>query len=284
LNRTYFDGALASPVVLIASTSSPRALGDYCAQDPNGIASRIRISPRVADVSESYAADVLLHEMVHAWAQEVAGDVEPGYKGHGPRFAGKCNEIGAALGLSPVYARPRGKLAGYPDCAFWPTNVRPAAFYGPNDPRADHKPKADKPKAAPAPTPAPSADNGANNSAEAAEDEISELLLQLDQLRTDLADALMQAEREASLRAASDYALDRRTAELRTTEAELGDAHDRIAELTQAADLLHVQRDEARARERIACAKRDALRDKLATRAPKTKKPATKAPAATRKR
>ena len=224
LNATYFEGRLAAPVVLIAATSSPRALGDYNAHDPNGIESRIRIAPGVAEVGASFAADVLLHEMIHAWCAEVEQDTERGYKGHGPKFAAKCNEIGRTLGLGDVYARPRGKLKGYPDCAFWPMNVRPAGFYGDNDPRKQPEPK-------PAPEPMPVAEPVAspaepNNEAL---DEIAVLRANLEEanatiatLRAELNDMIDERNRERTLAA--------------VLRAELADAiDDRNGERTAAA-------------------------------------------------
>jgi hypothetical protein len=83
--------------------------------------------------------------MVHAWASEVDEDLEPGYKGHGPRFAAKCNAIGATLGLPPVGVKGRG---GRPDCAQWPICVRPAGYY----------PTEEAPAPKPAPKPKKAAD------------------------------------------------------------------------------------------------------------------------------
>ena len=41
-------------------------------------------------------ADVLLHETVHQWHDEITGQVERGYHGHGPAFRDECNRIGRA--------------------------------------------------------------------------------------------------------------------------------------------------------------------------------------------
>jgi hypothetical protein len=125
-NAEHFAGALGSPLLFCTQTSSPRALGDYCGRDVHGLRSRIRIAPRALARGERFAVDVLLHEMVHAWQSEVDGDEENGYKGHGPRFAAKCNAIGAAFGLPPVGVKGR---QGLPDCAQWPMCVRPAGYY-----------------------------------------------------------------------------------------------------------------------------------------------------------
>lgn len=134
-NEAFFQNTLMQAIILI--TDCPlRALGDYCPADANGLRSRIRLQPKMWAVPERtenrvyigrLAADVLLHEMVHAWQYEMVGDLEAGYRGHGPLFATKCNEIGALLGLAPV--SPKGRH-GRPDCAQWPMNVRPVGYYG----------------------------------------------------------------------------------------------------------------------------------------------------------
>lgn len=125
-NRTHFAGKLAAPLVLITNTSNPRALGDYIAKDVHGLESRIRIAPVAIKRGMVFALDVLLHEMIHAWQREVDEHEEDGYRGHGPRFAHMCNEIGARLGLPPVGVKGRG---GLPNCAYWPMNVRPEGYY-----------------------------------------------------------------------------------------------------------------------------------------------------------
>ncbi len=125
-NAEHFKGKLGAPLLFITQTASPRALGDYIGRDVHGLRSRIRLSPKVLDRGERFAMDVLLHEMVHAWQSEVDGDTEQGYRGHGPRFAAKCNEIGGKLGLPPVSEKGRH---GMPDCAQWPICVRPEGYY-----------------------------------------------------------------------------------------------------------------------------------------------------------
>jgi len=124
-NAKHFAGKLGEPFVMLMTPSSPRALGDYQGKDPHGIYSRIRVRPNVLKKGAKFTDDVLLHEMVHAWCNEIVGDPEEGYKGHGPEFARKCNAIGETLGLAKVFARGRGG----PNCAQWPMNVRPADYY-----------------------------------------------------------------------------------------------------------------------------------------------------------
>jgi hypothetical protein len=125
-NAAYFAGSLLPVAVMIAAPASPRALATHEHRTPEGVDSLVKIAPSVVDASALLALDVLLHEMVHIACHE-QGDDEPGYQGHGPVFAAKCNAIGAVLGLAPVGVKGRD---GLPDCAQWPLNVRPEGFYG----------------------------------------------------------------------------------------------------------------------------------------------------------
>jgi hypothetical protein len=134
-NALFFLNALPDCTILLSPPSSPRALGDHCATDEHGLKYRVRIAPSLARRGELWIADVLLHELVHV-ACAKAGEDEPGYKGHGPKFAARCNAIGAIIGLAPVGVLGRG---GLPNCAQWPTNVRPAGYYGENDKRGEQK-------------------------------------------------------------------------------------------------------------------------------------------------
>lgn len=79
----------------------------------------------------AFVIDVLLHEMIHQWQQEVSGETDEHYHGHGPAFRDKANEIGRRLGLPPVRTcKKRGEDADLPSCSQWPHNVRPDAYYG----------------------------------------------------------------------------------------------------------------------------------------------------------
>lgn len=122
----YFGAGLGPVFVEIATPGSPRAYAAHMPRTPEGVASKICVAPSVVAASPEFAADCLLHEMIHMW-QNVTDNREPGYEGHGPKFAAKCNEIGALLGLPPVGVKGRD---GLPDCAQWPLNVRPEGFYG----------------------------------------------------------------------------------------------------------------------------------------------------------
>jgi hypothetical protein len=145
-NDLYFDGALTALLVEITAPASPRALATHQPRTPEGVDCVIRIAPGVVSGGPLVWEDVLLHEMIHVWQAET-GNQEPGYQGHGPKFAAKCNEIGAKLELPPVGVKGRGKDASgakLPNCAQWPLNVRPAGYYPPETRGA----KAAAPKAA----------------------------------------------------------------------------------------------------------------------------------------
>jgi hypothetical protein len=147
-NRLYFDGKLAAPLILITFTC-PRALADHQDTDKNSLRSVIRIHPHTMAKGLAFACDVLLHEMVHVWQGEVLDDLEDGYAGHGPKFAERCNAIGARLGLPEVWTKGR---RGKPSCAKWPINVRPEGYYGTDAAEAERQKRAAKPKEEPAPS------------------------------------------------------------------------------------------------------------------------------------
>lgn len=128
-NARHFAGALAAPLILITPAGSPRALGDYIGRDEHGLTSRIRIPPSTFARGWRHTFATLLHEMVHAWAHEVAHDGEPGYRGHGPVFAGKCTAIGAEYGWPEVAPKGRG---GKAKAECWPL-----AFIAPPDDAGD---------------------------------------------------------------------------------------------------------------------------------------------------
>ena len=144
-NAAHFAAAMVPPIVLLSEPSEPRRYGDCGAVSGWGARSQIRIRPSLLTGSHphvcpgdsfapgrfAFVADVLLHEMVHQWQQEVSGDRDLSYHGHGPAFRDRANQIGAALGLPPVRTcKRRGANVDRPSCSQWPHNVRPADFYG----------------------------------------------------------------------------------------------------------------------------------------------------------
>ena len=144
-NTEYFDGAFqVCPIILLAEPSRPSVLGDYSPVGAYGNRAQIRIRPSLMRGTHPHTlpgaeyekrrfllvADVCLHETIHLWQDEVMGDLEPTYHGHGPLFRDKSNEIGAKLGLPPVRScKKRGKDSELPSCSQFPHNVRPANYY-----------------------------------------------------------------------------------------------------------------------------------------------------------
>jgi hypothetical protein len=110
LSRTLFGGELPRRR---CSGRRPgrRAYADHIAADEHGIRFRIRVSPSIVKHGAAFGLDVVLHEMVHAACSHLDGDAEPGYKGHGPKFAARCNAIGALLGGEQAVAT--GAMACY---------------------------------------------------------------------------------------------------------------------------------------------------------------------------
>jgi hypothetical protein len=163
-NRDYFEGACVRPHILLAEPKTPSRLGDHAHVSGWGSRNQIRIRPSLirgthkllkegdeyAEGRMRYVEDVLLHESVHQYADEVLHTPEASYKGHGPVFAGECNRISERLGLGPVRpAKARGPLKDRPSCAQWPHNVRPTSYYlgalADPQPVSDNSDEADRP-------------------------------------------------------------------------------------------------------------------------------------------
>jgi len=143
-NAAHFDGRMVPPYLMLLEPKSARAGGDTSPVSGFGGRSQIRLRPAIltgaakymragdayAEGRFRYVADVLLHEMIHQWQQEVTGATEDGYHGHGPAFRDKANEIGRTLGLPPVRTgKARGPDKDLPSCAQWPQCVRPDDYY-----------------------------------------------------------------------------------------------------------------------------------------------------------
>ena len=143
-NTQFFAGRLVLPHILLAEPRSPRALGDHCNISGWGSRNQIRIRPSLlngkhpavrpgdgcAEGRFLFIADILLHESVHQFHDEITGQTENAYKGHGPAFRDECNRIGDILGLPRVrIAKARGPEKDLPSCAEWPHCVRPDGYY-----------------------------------------------------------------------------------------------------------------------------------------------------------
>ncbi len=144
-NQEHYASSLVPPYILLNEPVAPNVLGSCARISGFGGRSQIRIRPsllrgihpdtRSGDVYAEgrflFVADVLLHEMVHQWQQEVVGNTEDAFHGHGPLFRDKANEIGERLGLPMVRtSKNRSKKdKSLPSCSQWPHNVRPAEHY-----------------------------------------------------------------------------------------------------------------------------------------------------------
>jgi len=156
-NEQFFDNSFkACPIILLAEPSKPSVLGDYSAVGGYGNRAQIRIRPSLMSGTHPhtlpgdeykkgrflFVADVCLHETIHLWQDEVMGDLEESYHGHGPLFRDKCNEIGEKMGLPPVRnCKKRGMDSELPSCSHFPHNVRPPDYYQGAYVRTNDEPK-----------------------------------------------------------------------------------------------------------------------------------------------
>jgi hypothetical protein len=144
-NQEHYASSLVPPYILLNEPVAPNVYGSCARISGFGGRSQIRIRPsllrgthpdtRREDVYAEgrflFVADVLLHEMIHQWQQEVDGNPEDAYHGHGPVFRDKANEIGERLGLPMVRtSKNRSKKdKSLPSCSQWPHNVRAEEHY-----------------------------------------------------------------------------------------------------------------------------------------------------------
>jgi len=159
-NARFFEGLLVPPLVQLAEPGQTHSYGDCCNYSGlAGIRSRIRLRPSILDGTlhnlkhgsrnpeglRRFLEDVLLHEMIHQYHQEITGENDASWSGHGPAFSQKANEIAAKLGLPPVgrtCKRRDHADKGLQSPSQWPHDVRPAGYY-----LGTHVPaRADKPK------------------------------------------------------------------------------------------------------------------------------------------
>jgi hypothetical protein len=138
-NHQFFAGRLATPHIIFDRSDVSRRYGSCGPASRPDARSRIRLrlslltgTHRNVRAGKKYAksrfrlvAEVLMHEMVHQWFQEVVPERDSNVPCHGDDFCSKCNEIGALLRLLPVRsdAGP-DELSELPSCAFWPHNAR----------------------------------------------------------------------------------------------------------------------------------------------------------------
>ncbi len=143
-NNEFFEGRMLAPYIMLCEPVAPNVYGDCSTVSGFGGRLQIRIRPSLVwgghpcyieapnlEGCFRFAADVLLHEMIHQFQMEFFPDRrEEGYHGHGPWFRDQCVRIGAALGLPAVRdSKKRGKDKDLPSCAQWPHSVRPREYY-----------------------------------------------------------------------------------------------------------------------------------------------------------
>jgi hypothetical protein len=143
-NGRFFEGLLVPPLVQLAEPGQTRCYGDCCKYSGlAGIQSRIRLRPSILEGTlrdlrhgsrdpeglRLFLEDVLLHEMIHQWHQEITGAYDDSWGGHGPAFSAKANEIGEKLGLPPVRRTCKSRDGSEPSPSQWPHDVRPEGYY-----------------------------------------------------------------------------------------------------------------------------------------------------------
>lgn len=144
INRQFYGAAMAEPYITLTTPSMPRLLGQCWHVSSWGSRLEIRLRPSLLDATHpmmrpggsaegrfTFVADVLAHEMIHQWVIEhLPEGTDAGYRGHGPAFTAKANEVGAAWGLPGVIVRNRAGKTRCPQSKHWPHCIRPAGYYG----------------------------------------------------------------------------------------------------------------------------------------------------------
>jgi SprT-like family len=143
-NARHYESVMVPPIIVLNEPGTPQLYGSCGPVSGWGAKSEIRIRPsllrgthphlqageRFEPGRRRFVDDVLLHEMIHQWQQEISGLRDEAYHGHGPAFRDVCNRIGAELGVPPVRTcKQRGADAHLPSCSQWPHNVRPPEHY-----------------------------------------------------------------------------------------------------------------------------------------------------------
>jgi hypothetical protein len=158
-NGEFFGERLTPPLIQLAEPSQTHCYGD-CAPRSGlaGIRSRIRLRPSILrgtplglkggnghpEGCRRFLEDVLLHEMVHQYHQEITGENDSSYSGHGPAFSATVNEISPKLGLPTVGKTCKKRdhsERGLASPSYWPHDVRnPDHYLGAFVPSSTDKP------------------------------------------------------------------------------------------------------------------------------------------------
>ncbi len=146
-NEKFFEGRMVPSLIQLTDPGQTHRYG--CCSNYSGLAgirSSIKIRESILDGKlrdlengsrdpeglRRFLEDVLLHEMIHQWHFEITGQDDAGYKGHGPAFSSKANEIGEKLGLPHVgrtHKKRDHEEKGLQSPSQWPHNVRPDGYY-----------------------------------------------------------------------------------------------------------------------------------------------------------
>lgn len=113
-NRIYFNNEIEKPILirwsrhLYNSNSNTHAYQKF-----NGHYHLIMFSVSCSNISDEMMRSILVHEMIHAWQDEHdpnANDNWAEYKGHGPSFIKKCDELNAKFKFTyPLMRYTEGK-------------------------------------------------------------------------------------------------------------------------------------------------------------------------------
>jgi hypothetical protein len=158
-NARFWDSALTPVPILITPPTSPKAFADASEFSGFGCRQQLRMRPACARGVYPIGAygtapkpgwrmlpghplkdrlrwlsDVVLHEMVHLWLNQIEHPDRHDHQGHGKPFCAECNRISSMM--SPalpnvVPRRRKGQAASLPIGAQWPHNVRPGGEHGP---------------------------------------------------------------------------------------------------------------------------------------------------------
>jgi hypothetical protein len=143
-NNEFFKSEFNTPPYI--TLSAPRYmghLGAYKTISDFGGRSHIKIRhallgdghPRTKNMTDKgkqrFVRDVLLHQMVHQYLDEILGLDPKLVQLHTGVFITKCNEIGEKLNLVSV-GPPNQPKSGpkLPSAIYWPNIVRPYGYYG----------------------------------------------------------------------------------------------------------------------------------------------------------
>jgi hypothetical protein len=158
-NARFWDSALNPVPILITPPTSPKAFADASEFSGFGCRQQLRMRPACArgvfpigaygaapkpgwrmlpghpfEDRLRWLSDVVLHEMVHLWLNQIEHPDRHDHQGHGKPFCAECNRIGAMV--SPPFPnvvprRRKGDASSLPIGAQWPHNVRPGGEHGP---------------------------------------------------------------------------------------------------------------------------------------------------------